>query len=126
MEQGIIFSFQETEQQTLSYIRQCAEIKSLFAHTAILKSSCAAYDTEYASLALPFDRAMHAEVDALVKHMQKLKPTVLVIIGIGGSALGAKAVHQAIRGRFHHATNPKLRVYFVETIDSDRIATILS
>ena len=84
------------------------------------------YNTPYASLRLVFDQDMYQEIEDRVEEKKKLNPTVLIVVGIGGSALGAKAIHQAIRGRFYHANNPKLRVYFVQTIDSDRLATIIT
>ncbi len=84
------------------------------------------YTNPRASLLLPFDTLLHEQTKTLAQQKKQLSPTVLVVVGIGGSSLGAKAVHQAIRGRFYHATEPKLRVYFAETVDADRMFTILS
>lgn len=113
-------------------------------HTHVIKSVADDYDVEKeinhiqevlyrglytnprASLLLPFDTHLHDQVKAVAHQKKQLSPTVLVVVGIGGSSLGAKAVHQAIHGRFYHATEPKLRVYFAETVDADRMFTIVS
>jgi len=83
------------------------------------------YDTDYASLAVPFDTVMVNRVQELVAVKQQLHSRVLIIVGIGGSNLGTKAIYQALYGRFHNASNPTLKVYFLDTVDSDRIAEIL-
>ena len=70
---------------------------------------------------------MHKRVLEVVVQKRKLVPTVLVVIGIGGSSLGAKAVHQAIFGRLRTAVIPPVPVlYFAETVDPDRMMAILS
>ena len=126
MKQRVQFSFQETSQITLSHLKQIAQEKKIDAQCKLMRKEITKkYDTQFASLVVPFDADLQEHVKSLVKEKQILQPTVLVVIGIGGSALGAKAVHQAIRGRFYHANNPALRVYFLQTIDSNRVATIL-
>ncbi len=126
MSQQLHFSFRQTAQITDSYLRQIAQEKKIDVHCDYIKKAHdQKYQTRFASLWLPFDKELKANVDTLVKEKLKMNPTVLVVIGIGGSALGAKAVHQAIRGRFYHANSPKLRVYFLQTIDSNRVATII-
>lgn len=120
------FSFQETSQITVSYLKQIAQEKKIDIHCDHIETEFAQkYQTRFASLWLPFDQELKKNIELLVKKKLRLKPTVLIVIGIGGSALGAKAVHQAIRGRFYHAGNPTLRVYFLQTIDSNRVATII-
>lgn len=124
--QQLHFSFHQTAQITDSYLRQIAQEKKIDVHCEHIKAAYEKnYQTEFASLWLPFDETLKGAVQALVQEKLKLNPTVLVVVGIGGSALGAKAVHQAIRGRFYHANNPNIRVYFLQTIDSNRVATII-
>lgn len=84
----------------------------------------AGYNTPYASINLPFDVDCHAMVGALVQNKQSLKPTILVVIGIGGSHLGTLAVHQALNGTLYNEHNPKLKIYFVDTVDADYCAVI--
>ena len=72
----------------------------------------AGYKDEYASLSLPSDDELLATVQETVAQKRQLKPAALVIIGMGGSSLGTRAVYQALRG----SVAPP--VYFVDTLDS--------
>jgi len=81
------------------------------------------YDTDYASVNLPFDEELLKTICSTVKEKKALQPTALVIIGIGGSNLGTMAVLEALRGKFyneHHET----KVYFVDTVDTDNVCDI--
>ncbi len=80
----------------------------------------------YAFLTVPFDQELRSTVEQLVKKKKELKPSVLVVIGIGGSNLGTIAVHEAINGTFYNELNPPIKVYFADTVDSDYIAQIIS
>jgi glucose-6-phosphate isomerase len=83
--------------------------------------------TPYASLEVPFDEAVQKRVLEVASQKKKLTPTIIVVIGIGGSSLGAKAVHQAIFGRLRVKKISDVPVlYFAETVDDDRMFTILS
>jgi glucose-6-phosphate isomerase len=86
-----------------------------------LKSS---YYTDYASINLPSDHATLQEVCAVIDEKKKLNPRVLIVIGIGGSNLGAKAVHEALQGKLYNEISPSLKVYWADTVDSDHIACI--
>jgi glucose-6-phosphate isomerase len=77
------------------------------------------YETPYASLALPYDDAMFDDVQKLVQQKKNLNPTCMVVIGIGGSSLGAKAVYQAVYGSFPYSNNNTMHLYFLETIDGE-------
>jgi glucose-6-phosphate isomerase len=126
MKQPLRFSFQETSEITMSYLKQIAQEKKIDTHCNHIQNAVQSnYATSFASLALPFDDDLKKHVDQVVQEKLVLKPTLLVVIGIGGSALGAKAVHQAIRGRFYHESHSSLRVYFLQTIDSNRVAAII-
>jgi len=83
------------------------------------------YVSEYASVNLPSDEAMRNNIKQMVAQKQELQPTVLVVIGIGGSNLGAMAVHEALFGRFYNEYMPNIKLYFVDTIDSDGLNDIL-
>ncbi|MEX0672085.1 MAG: hypothetical protein WD068_01905 [Candidatus Babeliales bacterium] len=83
------------------------------------------YETQYSSVYLAHDERMHADVQKLIAQKKKLSPTVLIVIGIGGSNLGTMAVHQALQGILYNALNPLLRVYFADTVDTDSMASML-
>lgn len=81
------------------------------------------YATDYASVNLPFDAALLEKITSVVKEKKHLNPTLLVIIGIGGSNLGTMAVLEALYGTFYNQYL-EMQVYFVDTVDSDHIADI--
>lgn len=82
------------------------------------------YDTPYASINLPFDEAMVERVRHAVREKKDLNPAVLVVIGIGGSNLGTKAVHEALCGLLHNEQDA-LKLYYADTVDTDYIAAIM-
>lgn len=83
------------------------------------------YETDYASVNLPSDEQLRKTVLAVVEEKKALKPTTLVVIGIGGSNLGTVAVHEALYGRFYNEHKPDIKVYFADTVDSDYMLDIL-
>ncbi|HJM68384.1 MAG TPA: hypothetical protein QGF02_00405 [Candidatus Babeliales bacterium] len=95
--------------------KQVKDLKSELAHMndALQKK----YDSEFASLYCPFDEEMITQVKQLVSVKLRLKPTLLVIVGIGGSNLGTRAVIKALP----HG----IEVLFVDTVDPDRLHSIM-
>lgn len=84
------------------------------------------YNTPYAFAYAPFDNNILNHINDLVEQKKKLAPTILIVIGIGGSNLGTMAVHEAINGKLYNDKNPSLRVYFADTVDADYIMDIYS
>ncbi len=82
------------------------------------------YETPYASLALPDDRALFLQVETLAQEKKLLKPTLVLVIGIGGSSLGAKAIYQALVGSFAHFNCQQPQLYFLETVDQNYTAAL--
>ncbi len=90
----------------------------------ISKTQSAHYSTEYASINLPFDTQLIETITTITQEKKTFSPTLLIVIGIGGSNLGTIAVLQAIRGKFynnHHA----IKTYFIDTVDTDTIADVI-
>ena len=83
------------------------------------------YSTDYASVNAPFDGQKLLEVKALIELKKKLNPTAIVVIGIGGSNLGTIAVHKAINGVLYNEKDPKIKIYFADTVDADYISSII-
>ncbi len=84
------------------------------------------YDTHYSSVYLPHDQQLFDHVKSVIKEKQAVSPTAMVVIGIGGSSLGALSVHEALNGALYNEHHPLNRVYFAETVDTDSIASIRS
>jgi glucose-6-phosphate isomerase len=102
------------------------------------------YDSDYASINLPSDKACLESVMALIENKKKLDIEMLIVIGIGGSNLGTIAVHRAIHGDFYndrlcecgnnelggsknHGQKGQImpKVYFADTVDTDYICDLL-
>lgn len=81
------------------------------------------YATDYASLALLRDTGMHQAVATLVDAKKVHKPSLMVVIGVGGSNLGTMAVQQAIQGILYNYHSP-LKVYFADSVDTHFTASL--
>src|SRR5712671_425857 len=71
------------------------------------------YNTDYASINLPFDKALIKTIQCSVKEKKSLQPTTLVVIGIGGSNLGTIAILEGLRGKFYNE-HYTINVYFLD------------
>jgi glucose-6-phosphate isomerase len=84
------------------------------------------YRTGYSFIKLPFDHDARAEIQELIGAKKKLNPALLIIIGIGGSNLGTKAVHEFINGIYTVDVSAPLPCYFLDTLDPDLLNTVLA
>lgn len=126
----ICFSYHDTCGIPFSELSRIASLKNIETERLRLQESLQPscdYKTVYASVQLPFDDDLLARVQSVIQQKEKLSVRVLLVIGIGGSSLGARAVLQAIQGRIVvPGKSGTLRIYFAETVDSDRMHTLLS
>jgi len=81
------------------------------------------YESPYASAYLPFDEQLRRDVLELVNQLRACNPAMLIVIGIGGSNLGTKAVHEALYGANKSTTG--MCVYYADTVDPDMISGII-
>lgn len=63
-----------------------------------------------------------ASIKSLIDSKKKHNPAMMIVVGIGGSNLGAQAVYEAIYGKEGNLHFP---LYFADTVDSDRIHSLL-
>ena len=82
------------------------------------------YNTDYASINLPHDTELLTTINAVVKEKKALNPTLMIIIGIGGSNLGTIAIIEALHGKFYNDQSD-IAVYFADTIDTDYLNAIM-
>jgi glucose-6-phosphate isomerase len=69
---------------------------------------------------------MHLQIYANIQQILKSKPSVYIIIGIGGSNLSTYAVYQALSGTLYNKShNASCKVYFADTLDSILINTLV-
>ncbi len=78
------------------------------------------YTTSYASVYLPFDTLMHTRIQERVQEVGEID--LLVVIGVGGSSLGFRAVYAALQDQ---ATLAAHQVLVLETIDTPSVAVAL-
>lgn len=79
---------------------------------------------EYAALLLPAATKHLAASTQLALEKQKLTPRLLIVIGIGGSNLGTIAIQEALFGKGYNELSPTIKIYYIETVDSQYIETI--
>lgn len=90
---------------------------------AITRVTTGIYETHEHSLRLPFDTAMRGEVAHCAQRYWTNQLRFVLVIGIGGSNLGAKAVYEALSAPFGFAEG-KPRMLFADTV-SPRLLTDL-
>lgn len=85
----------------------------------------AQYNSDFASLSLITDEQMHATVQTVADEKKRLNPKMMIVIGIGGSNLGAMAICQALKGTLYNDQSDELKVYWADTVDADYIHSIM-
>lgn len=83
------------------------------------------YDFPGSFIHLPTDTDLHETIIRVVEEKRRLRPTILVVIGIGGSNLGTMAIHEAIYGKFYNEHVHPIKIYFADTVDTDYIYDIV-
>lgn len=78
-------------------------------------------ESPYAMILAPFDTSRLAEIKSLIQSKKKLKPCMLILIGIGGSNLGTMAADQGL-----HANENSIPIYYADTIDPDMLFPLLA
>ena len=98
-------------------------------HSSLLKeeidkiSKTKMYQNPRGFVNLPADSKYVNRVKAVIREKQKLNPSLVVVIGIGGSNLGAQAVVKAVFGKKQINLNPK--ILFADTVDPDDLKPCL-
>lgn len=76
------------------------------------------YETHYGCFYAPYDEEALETCSRLATTLKAYNPTIVVLVGIGGSNLGALAVLQALYGVLHNERSVP-RFYCADTIDND-------
>jgi len=114
----ISFTYQETSTVTQEQLTRIAEPLSQELQT-MQASIEQGYATAYAFASVPYDTQQLIAVHTIVQEKMQLNPTMLIVIGIGGSNLGAIAVHEALKGSLYNASNPAIKLHFADTVDAN-------
>ena len=83
------------------------------------------YEDKRASINLPVDDTGIQKVLDLIEQKNKLDPTYIVVVGIGGSNLGTLSVFEAILGKKYNLKQQRRKILFADTVDSDLIHDII-
>lgn len=78
------------------------------------------------SLILPSDSAYHAAIQAMIDAKKSPKLKHVVVVGIGGSNLGTRAVYEALnlyRDQYTH--HDGVRMHFLDTVDPEMTKTFV-
>ncbi len=81
------------------------------------------YAAKEASICLPADKGLYRQVLALVKRKKTTTLKYVIVVGIGGSNLGAKAIYDALYGNvdgLYPERYPKM--FFLDTTDPEFLA----
>ncbi len=84
------------------------------------------YKDPRSSINLPYDHNLLEKINKAIEEKKELNPSYLIVVGIGGSNLGAMAVQEAVLGKLYNQLNPKTKVLYADTVDSDLINDIIS
>lgn len=85
-----------------------------------------AYANVYASVCLPSDAQLLTHVQTLVAEKTASALDMVIVIGIGGSSLGTKAVHEALHGIYYNDKKDLPTLYFAENVDAQELEDLLS
>jgi glucose-6-phosphate isomerase len=99
-----------------NYIKSLSEEQKNLNETYSLQGSDRQYETNYASINVPFDKPQLNQIKKVIAAKKKLDIDTIIIIGIGGSNLGTLAIHQALNGLLYNETK-KPQVFFADTTD---------
>jgi len=83
------------------------------------------YKMNESAINLPYDAEYIKDIKELIDEKKRLNPSYIVVIGIGGSNLGTIAVQEAIYGKLYNELNPKVKILYADTVDSDTIDRIM-
>jgi glucose-6-phosphate isomerase len=83
------------------------------------------YETPDSCINLPFDEDLYREVKNVFDYVVTGDLNHIVLIGIGGSNLGVKAIYDALYGEVDIVTEDRVpKMYFCDTVDSLYMTTL--
>ncbi len=81
------------------------------------------YGDDAVPLILPRENIFVDNCKSLAKEFSETR--LVVIVGVGGSNLGTRAVQRAVLGKFHNIEHPEKQILYADTVDSDSMASIV-
>lgn len=101
-----------------------SQARQLIPYIRLLRQAVASNNWRHpaASLLLPSEKSFLRQCLALSKKWPR--PSLVIVVGIGGSSLGAQAVSQAVLGAHHNLLHPNHQLVFVDTVDGSLLQSI--
>lgn len=121
----LTFDYQQTSQVTQQELN-ASSAPLIPIIQSIKKNLESGYETPYAPLYLPYqiadaDDEIFQSIKDTADNIKKLNPTLIIVIGIGGSNLGTIAVQEALLGKFYNFQPNHMKIHYADTVDSDYI-----
>ena len=85
------------------------------------EASATGYDDDRGAINLCLDSQALKNVQSLIHEKKKLNPRYVIVVGIGGSSMGTKAVQEAVLGRLYNQGHSSPNILYVETVDPDSL-----
>lgn len=118
------FIYKETSRiKTVSIKKSASSLKTYQLNLKKLLRKIKYEDLE-SSICLPFDKKSVRQVGSVIKKKSVKSLKYVVVIGIGGSNLGSKAIYDSIRGSFDFINNKKPKLLFLDTISQQKVLSI--
>lgn len=82
-------------------------------------------NTNYVFANIVSDTELRTHVKDLAHQLLSFKPTMLIVVGIGGSNLGTVGIFQALNGTLYNNKLPDISFYCADTIDTYLLTSLL-
>jgi len=89
--------------------------------TSMIDASITGYEDDRGAINLCLDNQALREVQSLINEKKKLHPRYVIVVGIGGSSMGTKAVQEAVLGKLYNQTQKSPHILFVESVDPESL-----
>ncbi|MBU1164390.1 hypothetical protein KKA15_02400 [Patescibacteria group bacterium] len=82
------------------------------------------YESDEASIFAPFDLAAQKEIKSAVEQTSSNILKYIIVVGIGGSNLGTKAVYEALFGNLDSLKKRQPKIIFIDTVAPSLMANV--
>ncbi len=89
--------------------------------TCMTDASVTGYDDDRGAINLCLDSQALRNVQSLINEKKTRHPRYVIVVGIGGSSMGTKAVQEAVLGKLYNQVQTSPRILYVETVDPDSL-----
>lgn len=102
----------ETSNELIDYVEHLSSVTDISGNGGIK------YEESESSINLPFDVELHGKVSEVVERVCTDNLKYIIVIGIGGSNLGTRAIYESLRGQLDSFLVDKLpKIIFLDTVN---------